>query len=147
MEVLEKLAVNGCVVEADILDFVAVKTMADAGTSIYFLPEHYHPKTTKYIIPCGTLLPSITLNIGDYSGALSGLFMEYASVRGDGTSMLYGIFHPRPRNALMTYIPSLLRWHLVYCRFWTIQTSFLDRNSSSSMPGNEPRLRLAAKLL
>lgn len=76
--------------------------IADTSTSIVYLPEKivsayyagvpdvvYNKTEAGYIFPCGTTLPSVTFDIGNYSAVVSGSIVEYAPTGKDGINMFY----------------------------------------------------------
>lgn len=97
-----QITVNGFAIASDPLKSVVVNVIADTGTSLVFLPQNiveayyagvsgtvYNRTLASYVFPCGTALPRITFEIGNYNNAfIPAPFIEYAPT-GDGISTFY----------------------------------------------------------
>lgn len=95
---------NGFAIASDPLKSVVVNVIADTGTSLVFLPQNiveayyagvsgtvYNRTLASYVFPCGTALPRITFEIGNYNNAfIPAPFIEYAPT-GDGITCVGGI--------------------------------------------------------
>lgn len=100
-----QFTLNGYAIGTDEFTPLIVDVVADTGTSLVLLPKQivnayyshisgavYNSTHAGYVFPCGTILPNITFNIGNYNAVVPGLFFEYGPINKDGIGMFYQKF-------------------------------------------------------
>lgn len=92
--------VNGYAIGTDEFKSIPIKVVADTGSSLNSLPKTivdayyagvsgaaYTAIHEGYTFPCGSTLPNITFNIGNYNAVVPGYFMNYSTYSFKNTSM------------------------------------------------------------
>lgn len=154
--------VNGYAIDTKEFNPVTVNGIADTGSTLISLPEKivnayyaaisgavYSSTEAGFVYPCGTPLPSITFDIGNYRAVVPGSFIEYRPISEDSISMFHQISNQLPRTTLTS--------NIILACFGGIQSTsdfgfilgdiFLKSQFVVFDAGTEPRLGFAAKPL
>lgn len=155
--------IKGYAIGGEIFIPITVNVIADTGTTGIFLPEQmvkayyagvpsafYNSTAAAFFFPCGTTLPSITFDIGNYNAVVPGPLMNFRPLPDDDNSMFNQILKLVLRTVLMKNFflacfggiqPALDPEFLVLGDIF-LKTQFIVFDA-----GNEPRLGFAAKPL
>lgn len=155
--------VKGYAIGGEAFNPITVNVIASTGTSLILLPEQmvktyyagvpgafYDSTEALFGFPCGTTLPSITFDIGNYNAVVPGHLMNYQPLLDDDNSMFYRI--------LKLVLKIMLMKDFFLACFGGIQPAldpqsfhfgdiFLKSQFVVFDAGDEPRLGFAAKPL
>ena len=96
--------VKGYAIGDEVFNPITVNVIADTGTTLIYLPEQmvkayyagvpsafYNSKLAAFTFPCGTTLPSITFDIGNYHAVVPGPFINLRPRSYDDNSTFHRI--------------------------------------------------------